>query len=312
MPPAAQLKTREEQQQTKRGEKKIADEHQQAEYSTDSRGSFSVIPKWPGVTMLTEEQKNKSCAMVRLYGMMNAMKNWKMILMAAAMLLPVHAQEMEVEPTADDVLAAMREMTVSQGSKDVAGRIRKAKLKVPFSLSVRGETLAFQYKEGEAWKRFDVRINEKNVDIMQVDNGKAKVLPPAQYVQNLAGTDVCYEDLSLRFLYWKGGQMVDAGADSRIKGRDCYVVQVPNPNPAVGQFAWVRMWVDKENGTTWQIDGYGKDGKLKKRFSITSVQRLSDGTWFFKQMKLEVRNPENPNRTIALDYLEMDDLPGRK
>lgn len=250
--------------------------------------------------------------MVRLYGMMNAMKNWKMILMAAAMLLPVHAQEMEVEPTADDVLAAMREMTVSQGSKDVAGRIRKAKLKVPFSLSVRGETLAFQYKEGEVWKRFDVRINEKNVDIMQVENGKAKVLPPAQYVQNLAGTDVCYEDLSLRFLYWKGGQMVDAGADSRIKGRDCYVVQVPNPNPAVGQFAWVRMWVDKENGTTWQIDGYGKDGKLKKRFSITSVQRLSDGTWFFKQMKLEVRNPENPNRTIALDYLEMDDLPGRK
>lgn len=262
--------------------------------------------------MLTGVQENKSCAIVRLYGMMNAMKNWKMILMAAAMLLPVHAQEMEVEPTADDVLAAMREMTVSQGSKDVAGRIRKAKLKVPFSLSVRGETLAFQYKEGEVWKRFDVRINEKNVDIMQVENGKAKVLPPAQYVQNLAGTDVCYEDLSLRFLYWKGGQMVDAGADSRIKGRDCYVVQVPNPNPAVGQFAWVRMWVDKENGTTWQIDGYGKDGKLKKRFSITSVQRLSDGTWFFKQMKLEVRNPENPNRTIALDYLEMDDLPGRK
>ena len=51
---------------------------------------------------------------------------------------------------------------------------------------------------------------------------------------------------------------------------------------------------------------------LVKRFSITSVQRLKDGTWFFKQMKLEVRNPQNPNRTIALDYLEMDDLPGKK
>ena len=240
------------------------------------------------------------------------MKIWKYLVLAVSLLaVPVQAEE-EVAPSADELLAVMREMTVSQGNKDVAGRIRKGRDKVPFSLSVRGETLAFQYKESDAWKRFDVRIREKNVDIVQVEKGKAHVISPAQYTQTIAGTDVCYEDLSLRFLYWKGGQMIDAGSDARIKGRDCYVVQVPNPNPSVGQFAWVRMWVDKENGTTWQIDGYGKDGKLKKRFSITSVQRLSDGTWFFKQMKLEVRNPQNPDRTMALDYLEMDDLPGKK
>lgn len=243
--------------------------------------------------------------------MMQCMKMWKPFLIAAMLLVPVQAQEEIVEPSADELLACMREMTVSQGNKDVAGRIRKGKLKIPFSLSVRGDTLAFQYKEADAWKRFDVRIKERNVDIALVENGKARVIAPAQYAQTIAGTDVCYEDLSLRFLYWQGGKMVDAGDDARIKGRDCYVVEVPNPNPAVGQFAWVRMWVDKDNGTTWQIDGYGKDGKLKKRFSITSVQRLSDGSWFFKQMKLEVRNPQNPNRTIALDYLEMDDLPGK-
>ncbi len=252
--------------------------------------------------------------MMRFYGISKAMKIWKYIALAAVMLVvPVQAVEgEEAPPTADELLAVMRAMTVSQGNKDVAGRIRKGRNKIPFSLSVRGETLAFQYKDGSAWKRFDVSIKEKNVDIVQVDGSKAKVMAPAQYTQKIAGTDVCYEDLSLRFLYWKGGQMVDAGDASRIKGRDCYVVQVPNPNPKIGQFAWVRMWVDKENGTTWQIDGYGADGKLKKRFSITSVQRLDDGTWFFKQMKLEVRNPENPDRTIALDYLEMDDLPGKK
>ncbi len=242
------------------------------------------------------------------------MKMWKKLMLAVMMLslAPAWAQDGAVEPSADELLACMREMTVSQGNKDVAGRIRKGKLKIPFSLSVRGDTLAFQYKEADVWKRFDVRIKEDKADLLRVDKGKAVVMAPSQYAQPIAGTDVCYEDLSLRFLYWKGGKMVDAGADSRIKGRDCYVVQVPNPAPRVGQFAWVRMWVDKENGTTWQIDGYGADGKLKKRFSITSVQRLSDGTWFFKQMKLEVRNPRNPDRTIALDYLEMDDLPGKK
>ncbi len=214
-------------------------------------------------------------------------------------------------PTADELLSAMRDMTVSQGNRDVAGTIRKARTKVPFSLSARGETIVFQYKENNAWKRFDVRIREKNVQLVQVDGGKATVMAPATYTGNIAGTDVCYEDLSLRFLYWKGGKVLADSANSRIKGRDCYVVEVPNPNPSVGQFAWVRMWVDKENGTAWQIDGYGRDGKLRKRFTITSVQKLDDGSWFFKQMKLEIRNPQDPNRTIALNYLEMDDLPKR-
>ncbi len=214
-------------------------------------------------------------------------------------------------PSADELLSAMRDMTVSQGNKDVAGVIRKARTKVPFSLSARGETIVFQYKENNAWKRFDVRIREKNAQLVQVENGKATVMAPSSYTKTIAGTDVCYEDLSLRFLYWKGGKVLADSANSRIKGRDCYIVEIPNPNPSVGQFAWVRMWIDKENGTSWQIDGYGRDGKLKKRFTITSVQKLDDGSWFFKQMKLEIRNPQDPNRTIALDYLEMDDLPKR-
>ncbi len=218
----------------------------------------------------------------------------------------------DARPDADELLRAMREMTVSQGDRDVSGVIRKNRTKVPFSLAARGETIAFQYKQGEVWKRFDVRIRERNAQLMLVENNKAREMSPSQYTQTIAGTDVCYEDLSLRFLYWKGGKLIDDPANSRIKGRDCYIVQVTNPQPNVGQFAHMRLWVDKENGTTWQMDGYDREGKLRKRFTITSVQRLKDGTWFFKQMKLEVRNPQNPNRTIALDYLEMNDLPGKK
>lgn len=213
--------------------------------------------------------------------------------------------------SADELLREMREMLVSQGNRDVAGHIRKGSLKVPFSLSARKETIVFQYKQANAWNRFDVRIGDKKADLLMVNNGKAVVMAPASYAQPIAGTDVSYEDLSLRFLYWKGSTLLPDSKDSRIKGRDCYIVQSPNPSPGVGQFSTVRMWVDKENGTVWQIDGYGSDGKLRKRFSITSVQRLSDGTWFFKQMKMEVRDPAT-GRTTALDYLEMDDLPKKK
>lgn len=223
---------------------------------------------------------------------------------AVGMLGAVQAQDL----TADDILSAMREMTVSQGNKDVQGSIRKGGLKVPFSLSARGETIVFQYKQGNAWQRFDVRIKEKNVDLIRVVNGKAQVMNGANYATPLAGTDVCYEDLSLRFLYWKGGKLVNDPANSRVKGRDCYIVEVANPTPRVGQFGWVRIWVDKENGTAWQIDGHGADGKLKKRFTITSVQKLDDGTWFFKQMKLEVKNPKDPSSNLSINYMDMQDL----
>ncbi len=229
---------------------------------------------------------------------------------ALACLLPAALAEV---PQADDILADMREMAVSQGERDVAGTIRKGRTKIPFSLSSRGDTIVYQYKQGEEWKRFDVRLKTKSAELYLLKPGnKAEKMAPANYGQNIPGTDVSYEDLSMRFLYWKGGRVLEDVADTRIKGRDCYIVEVPNPQPGVGQYAWVRLWLDKENGTAWQIDGYGADGKLKKRFSITSVKRLSDGTWFFKQMKLEVRNPENPERTMALDYLEIDDLPERK
>lgn len=230
------------------------------------------------------------------------------LFVSAAALVSVAMPAQAENVSADDLLQVMREMTVSQGNKDVMGSIRKGRNKVPFSLSSRGETIVFQYKQNNDWNRFDVRIKQKNVDLIRVVKGKAQVMAPSGYATAIAGTDVCYEDLSLRFLYWKGGKMIDDPANSRIKGRDCYIVEVANPNSSIGQFAWVRMWVDKENGTSWQIDGYGRDGKLKKRFTITSVQRLDDGTWFFKQMKLEVRDPNNPSRNISINYMEMDDL----
>lgn len=236
------------------------------------------------------------------------MKAWIMTLAAAVCCFSAAAQ---APNSADDLLRDMRAMMVSQGNRDVLGTIRKGSLKIPFSLSARGQTIVFQYKQNNAWQRFDVRIGDNRADLLLVNNGKAVVMAPSSYAQSIAGTDVTYEDLSLRFLYWKGGTILPDSADSRIKGRDCFIVQVPNPTPGVGQFATVRMWVDKENGTVWQVDGYGADGKLRKRFTITSIQRLSDGTWFFKQMKMEVRNPQT-GRTIALDFLDMDDLPDKK
>ena len=169
--------------------------------------------------------------MVMTYDKMVRMKTWGKAIWAltlAAISLSMGAWAQE---SADDLLASMRKMMVSQGSKDVLGSIRKGSMKVPFSLSARGNTIAFQYKQGDAWKRFDVRIGDRKADLMLVSGGKAVVMSPSSYAQPIAGTDVTYEDLSLRFLYWKGGVILPDSADSRVKGRDCYIVQAANPSP---------------------------------------------------------------------------------
>ena len=88
-------------------------------------------------------------------------------------------------------------------------------------------------------------------EILSWKNGRAAVLPVAQYSVPIAGTDVTYEDLSMRYLYWPAAKVVRDDAASTVKGRDCWIIRIPNPNPKVGQYAWVRVWIDKENGAMW-------------------------------------------------------------
>ena len=39
---------------------------------------------------------------------------------------------------------------------------------------------------------------------------------------------------------------------------------------------------------------------------IDSVMKLKDGSWFFKRMKVEVRDPSNPRSTVSVSYIDMD------
>ena len=212
----------------------------------------------------------------------------------------------EASPDAGQLLKRVRQGATLQENKDIKGQIRKRSVKIPFSMSLRGNLIAFQYQLNNVWNRFDLKFKDRGQDILSWKDGKAGVLPVAQYAVPSAGTDVTYEDLSMRYLYWPQAKIVRDDAASTVKGRDCWIVQIPNPNSGVGQYAWVRVWIDKENGAMWQVDGIDRRGELAKRFMIDSVMKLKDGSWFFKRMKVEVRDPSNPRRTVSVSYVDMD------
>ena len=212
----------------------------------------------------------------------------------------------DAAPSADALLKGVRRGAVASGEKDISGQLRKRGTKVPFSMGLRGDVISCQYQEGGDWKRFDLRFKEKGQDIQVVENGRSSKLPVSGYARPIAGTDVTYEDMSMRFLYWPNGSVLPEDGSSTVKGRDCWVVQVKNPSPGTGQYQWVRVWLDKENGAMWQIDGIDVRGELSKRFIMDSVMKLKDGSWFFKKMKLEVRDPANSQKTNSVSYIEMD------
>lgn len=226
---------------------------------------------------------------------------------AAAIVLSLSpAWSQEAAPDAGQLLKRVRQAATLQENKDVKGQIRKRSVKVPFSMSLRGNLIAFQYQADKAWNRFDLKFKDRGQEILSWKDGKAGVLPMAQYSVPIAGTDVTYEDLSMRYLYWPRPKVVRDDAASTVKGRDCWIVQIPNPNPNVGQYAWVRVWIDKENGAMWQMDGIDGRGELAKRFMIDSLMKLKDGSWFFKRMKVEMRDPSNPRKTVSVSYIDME------
>lgn len=216
---------------------------------------------------------------------------------------PLSAQN--AAPKADDLLRQVRQGVTAESNKDMKGQIRKRNLKVPFSMSLRGDLIVFQYLVNNQWQRFDLQFKNSALDIRIQQSGKMVKLSEKSSADSIGGTDVSYDDLSMRFLYWTKGKILPQDSNSVVKGRTCWVVEVRNPSASTGQYAWMRIWIGQEDGALWQIDGYDRKGALIKRFILNSITKLKDGSWFFKQMKLEVRDP-NTGRVVSTSYIEMD------
>jgi hypothetical protein len=108
--------------------------------------------------------------------------------------------------------------------------------------------------------------------------------------QRIQDTDLSWMDLSLSFLWWRGGRIT--GTD-RVRGRECYVVEVPSPAPR-GAYTAARLWVDRELHMLLRAEGCGADGKVIRRLWVDSLKRV-DARWIIKD--LEVEGPDPVHRT---------------
>ena len=108
----------------------------------------------------------------------------------AAMVLSLAPSFSQAVPDAGQLLKRVRQGATLQENKDIKGQIRKRSVKVPFSMSLRGNLIAFQYQLNNVWNRFDLKFKDRGQEILSWKDGKAGVLPVAQYAVPIAGTDV--------------------------------------------------------------------------------------------------------------------------
>ena len=134
---------------------------------------------------------------------------------------------------------------------------------------------------------------------MEVSRAGSETLTPAQLDRKIRGTNVTYEDLALKFLYWRDAEILGT---EKTSNRVCWKLRL-RPPLRQSQYSNVLLWVDKAAGALMRIEGYDWNGLLVKRFQVVSTQKIND-RWYLKQMRIEQLQP-GTNHVLSRTYLEI-------
>ncbi len=203
--------------------------------------------------------------------------------------------------TANDILHAVRE---GQGSRHEAldGQLRNDDDQVfPFRLVADGPLVRYQFS-GTPPTTVQVRYNEETSELQESSGRSTEKLNPANFDKKILGTDLAYEDLALRFVYWSKAKLT--GEDT-IKLRRAWTLLLDAPNHRT-QYSSVNLWVDKESGALMRAEGYDWQGKRIKRFEVVSGQKI-EGKWYLRQLKIESFDPGS-DHAHSRTYLDIKGL----
>ena len=125
--------------------------------------------------------------------------------------------------------------------------------------------------------------------------GEPVLLTSTQTAVPFAGSDFWLVDLGLDFLHWPNQRVVRS---EMRKGRVCQVLESINSLVAPPLYARVVSWLDKETGGPVLAEGYDRENKLVKEFSIRSFKNVN-GRWQLQEM--EIRSRKTGSRT-ALEF----------
>jgi hypothetical protein len=200
----------------------------------------------------------------------------------------------EPAPSARDILESAR-MRQTQQQIDLHGQLRQNEIVVPFQLIQSGSVVRYIFSNPD--ESLQLQLGEKDSRLDELSRDGVKKV--AQFDRKIRGTDVTYEDISLKFLYWTDASLV---GQENVRTRDCWKLQLRAPSRN-SQYSSVLLWVDKASGALMRMEAYDWNRQLMKKFEVVSAQKI-DNRWFLKQMRIEQLQP-GTNKVVSRTYLEI-------
>jgi Outer membrane lipoprotein-sorting protein len=199
------------------------------------------------------------------------------------------------EPNAEAILRAARLNPVGQ-KISLEAQLRTGSTNTPFEIIV-DEAIRYRFQNPD--QELILELREDSSSLFERVGGKTAPVRPAHYDDSVRGTGITYEDLFLRFLYWKRPKLL--GEDT-IRSRKAWKIEMQAWGTS-SQYGVARLWIDQESGALLRIEGYNREGKLLRRFEVISAQKI-DGQWMLKQMRVETLDPES-SKILNRTYLEV-------
>ena len=223
----------------------------------------------------------------------------KSILAACLTLALASSVRADDPPSAQELLKSVR---IAQSSQDwkFTGRLKFGSKKIPFRLSMTKGAIRYEFTE--SGDILTLRLGEKSSTLEETKGGKTGRVTAAKYDTMVQNTDISYEDVALRFIYWRDANVI--GSDM-ISAHRCWKVEARPASANDSQYARVVLWIGREDGSLMKAESYDAAGKWVRRFTVTNVMKR-EGYWMLKQMRIESANGRSADPKPT--YLEIEDV----
>lgn len=204
------------------------------------------------------------------------------------------------DPDAKTILEGARmASTLTKLDEGLSGNLRKGRDKTPVTLFLKGRDIQFQFSENNGpWQVFHMRIGDEEFNLFEINDGKTKAFPPGKLVEPIAGTDLTYEDLALRFFYWPNPKLE---GEEDVGGQACHKIRIDKPRTAAGRYEVVYVWVHKKFGAFMRIRGHDRNGGLIKEFQVEDVMQIAKDIWTLRKMQVATHDPASGRRISITD-----------
>ena len=208
-------------------------------------------------------------------------------------------------PNAEQIIGGAK-MVASLQQANLEGNMTRGRAKVPVALFLRNNDIQFQYFENNAWQKFHLRMKDDVCELLEMINNKEAKFPQNRIATPIAGTDLSYEDLAMRFFYWK--KPILEGTE-RVGVHNCWKIRLNNPGQG-GAYQVMYVWVHQKYGAFMKIEGFNRQGQILKRFEVTDVMNIGKNAegveiYTLKQMNVSTMNPAN-SRALSQTKLIFD------